>query len=115
VTSQQPTPAIATTPSTWWLYLLQCQDGRTYAGIALDVCARYKQHLDGKASKFTRANKPVGILGAQAFATRSEASKAEYALKQLSKPEKLSWAQQHRANPAIAGGHVTTECLDDVT
>jgi putative endonuclease len=28
----------------WWLYLLACNDGRTYAGIALDVAARFRLH-----------------------------------------------------------------------
>src|SRR5512145_644235 len=57
----------------WWLYLLACADGRTYAGIALDVTARFRLHAAGKASKFTRANRPLRILGAQPFADRSQA------------------------------------------
>ena len=80
----------------WWLYLLACADGRTYAGIALDVAARFRAHAAGKASKFTRANPPLKILGAQPFADRSQALQAEYALKQLEKPEKLDWAQRWR-------------------
>ena len=55
----------------WWLYLLACADGRTYAGIALDVAARFRLHAAGKASKFTRANKPLRVLGAQPFASCS--------------------------------------------
>jgi putative endonuclease len=78
----------------WWLYLLACADGRTYAGIALDVTARFRVHAAGKGSKFTRANRPVCILGAQPFADRSQAQQAEYALKCLEKPEKLDWAQR---------------------
>jgi putative endonuclease len=80
--------------ATWWLYLLACEDGRTYAGIALDVDARFRAHACGKGSKFTRANRPVKILGAQAFATKSAALKAEYALKCLKPAAKLQWAQQ---------------------
>ena len=79
---------------TWWLYLLACADGRTYAGIALDVAARFRLHAAGKASKFTRANRPVRVLGAQPFASRSLALQAEYALKQLKKPAKLRWARR---------------------
>ena len=78
----------------WWLYLLACADGRTYAGIALDVAARFRLHSSGKAAKFTRANRPLRVLGAQPFASRSEASQAEYALKQLTKPAKLRWARR---------------------
>lgn len=77
----------------WWLYLLACEDGRTYAGIAIDVDARFKAHAAGKGAKFTRANRPVRVLGAQAFPNRSDALKAEAALKKLSREEKLAWAQ----------------------
>ena len=78
---------------TWWLYLLACADGRTYAGIAVDVPARFRTHASGKGSKFTRANRPLRILGQQPFADRSQALRAEHALKRLEKPEKLRWAQ----------------------
>jgi putative endonuclease len=78
----------------WWLYLLVCRDGRTYAGIATDVAARFAVHSSGKGAKFTRSNPPVRVLGAQSFASRSEALKAEAALKKLDRPEKLVWARQ---------------------
>jgi len=78
----------------WWLYLLVCRDGRTYAGIAIDVAARFTAHSSGKGAKFTRSNPPVRVLGAQAFASRSEALKAEAALKKLDRTKKLVWARQ---------------------
>jgi putative endonuclease len=76
----------------WWLYLLVCRDGRTYAGIATDVAARFAAHSSGKGAKFTRANRPVRVLGARAFASRSEALKAEAALKKLDRTARLAWA-----------------------
>jgi putative endonuclease len=79
----------------WWVYLLECQHGRTYAGVAIDVEARFKLHASGKGAKFTRANPPLAILGAEPFASRSDAQKAEHALKQLERPEKLAWARKH--------------------
>ena len=78
----------------WWLYLLACADGRTYAGIALDVASRFRLHAAGKAAKFTRANRPLRVLGAQPFASRSLALQAEYALKCLEQPAKLQWARR---------------------
>jgi putative endonuclease len=88
-------PAISPKPaSTWWLYLLECADGRTYAGIALDVEARFTQHATGKGSKFTRANRPVRVLGMQELPTKSEALKAEFSLKQLDRDDKLEWARR---------------------
>jgi putative endonuclease len=83
----------------WWLYLLACEDGRTYAGIATDVEARFAVHSRGKGAKFTRSNRPVRVLGARAFLSKSEALKAEAALKKLTREEKLVWAQRSRADP----------------
>jgi len=81
-------------PQCWWLYLLVCRDGRTYAGIATDVASRLAVHSSGKGAKFTRSNPPVRVLGAEAFASRSEALKAEAALKKLDRIEKLAWARR---------------------
>ena len=77
----------------WWLYLLGCRDGRTYVGIALDVDERFKVHLSGKGSRFTRSNPPLQVLGARSFATKSEALKAEIALKKLDRTRRLEWAR----------------------
>lgn len=89
----------------WWVYLLLCRDGRTYAGIATDVARRFRLHQAGKGAKFTRANRPVVILGVQACADRSMALRAEHALKQMTPAGKLAWAQsaaQVSANPESA-------------
>jgi putative endonuclease len=77
----------------WWLYLLVCRDGRTYAGIATDVVARFAAHKSGKGAKFTRSNPPLRVLGVQPFASKSEALKAEAALKKLDRAKRLAWAR----------------------
>ncbi|HEY5809939.1 MAG TPA: GIY-YIG nuclease family protein [Povalibacter sp.] len=79
----------------WWLYLLACEDGRTYAGISKDVRARFELHSAGKGAKFTRSTPPLKVLGAKSFATKSDALKAEAALKRLDREEKLLWAHAH--------------------
>ena len=78
----------------WWLYLLVCRDGRTYAGIATDVAGRFAAHSRGKGAKFTRSNPPVRVLAAQVFASKSEALKAEAALKKLDRTKRLAWARK---------------------
>jgi putative endonuclease len=78
----------------WWLYLLACRDGRTYAGIAIDVAARFAVHISGKGAKFTRSNPPTHVLGARAYASKSEALKAEAALKKLNRTQRLAWARE---------------------
>lgn len=95
-----PAPDSTDRSPLWWVYLLACRDGRTYAGIALDVNARFAAHVAGKAARFTRSNKPLEILGARSFPTKSAALKAEHALKQLDRPAKLAWARRWTFSPA---------------
>lgn len=72
----------------WFLYVIECQDGSLYTGIALDVEARFTLHLEGKGAKYTRSHPPRRLLGKKKYKDRSAASKAEYAVKQLSPEEK---------------------------
>ena len=44
---------------TWFLYLLECNNGAYYAGITNDLQARFETHLAGKGARYTRANPPV--------------------------------------------------------
>ncbi len=68
----------------WFVYLIECVDGSLYTGIAVDVDARYAAHARGKGARYTRAHPPARLLARFAYADRSAASKAEYAIKQLS-------------------------------
>jgi putative endonuclease len=87
------TAAIASADSTgtWWLYVLECQDGVLYTGIAKDVEARFEAHVKGTGAIFTRLNRPVRILSKVIMATKGEALRAEYAFKQVSRADKLQW------------------------
>lgn len=76
---------------TWCLYLIECKGGALYAGITNRLAARFAAHLAGKGARFTRANPPIRILDARPFAGRSEASKAEWTIKQLPRGKKLAF------------------------
>jgi putative endonuclease len=76
---------------TWWLYVLECRGGVLYTGIAKDVEARFAAHVKGAGAKFTRLNRPLRILARVSMTTRGEALRAEYALKQASRADKLRW------------------------
>lgn len=78
----------------YWLYLLECRDGSYYAGIALDVQKRFEQHLAGKGAAYTRSRPPVRVLACRRFPGRSEALKAEYAVKQLPKSRKQGFFKE---------------------
>lgn len=72
----------------WFLYLIECQDGSIYTGITVDVDARYAAHAKGKGARYMRSHPPKRLLKVFEYINRSEASKAEYAIKQLSPAEK---------------------------
>jgi putative endonuclease len=76
---------------TWWLYVLECQGGVLYTGIAKDVDARFAAHLAGTGAIFTRLNPPLRILAKATMPSRSAALRAEYAFKQASRADKLQW------------------------
>ena len=78
---------------TWWVYMISCRGGKIYTGTAIDPEARYEAHRAGKGAAFTRANPPVALLRCVPFGSRSEACRAEAALKKISRGEKLSWAR----------------------
>ena len=75
----------------YFLYLLECRGGRLYAGIAVDVEARFKKHLLGNGAKFTRAWPPLRILESRPCGSRSEALRAEIALKRLPRSKKRAY------------------------
>lgn len=78
---------------TWWVYMISCRGGKIYTGTAIDPEARYDAHRAGKGAAFTRANPPVALLRSVSFENRSEACRAEAALKKLSRDGKLAWAR----------------------
>lgn len=74
--------------SCWFLYLIECRDGSLYAGIATDVERRYAEHAAGSGARYTRSHPPSRLLGWCPYPDRSQASRAEYHLKQLTPARK---------------------------
>jgi putative endonuclease len=71
-------------PACWFVYILECRDGSLYTGIAIDVARRYAMHVAGKGARYTRAHPPARVLATFPHPDRAAASRAEYAIKQLS-------------------------------
>jgi putative endonuclease len=91
-------------PTPYWLYLLECESGSYYAGIAVDVEERFFSHVFGRGARYTRANPPVRVLAALPYESKGLALKAEYALKQLPRGEKLAFfTRQARLAPSPPG------------
>jgi len=85
----------------WFLYLLECDDGSVYTGIAVDVDARFAQHANGTGARYTRSRKPVQVLASFELADRAVASRAEYWVKRLTPPQKRALAAGTRTLESV--------------
>jgi putative endonuclease len=68
----------------WFVYVIECCDGSLYTGIAVDVAERFAKHAAGKGGRYTRSHPPLRVLAQWPCADRSEATRAELAIKRLS-------------------------------
>lgn len=73
---------------TWFVYLIECEGNSIYTGITTDVAGRYAAHVAGKGAKYTRSRPPRRLLCSFPAADRSDASRLEYWIKQLSPAQK---------------------------
>lgn len=72
-----------------YTYILKCKDGTLYTGWTNDLERRLEAHNSGKGAKYTKTRRPVTLAYYEAFETKQQAMKREYAIKQLRKEEKL--------------------------
>lgn len=74
-----------------YTYIVQCADGTLYAGWTNCLQKRLKAHNEGKAgAKYTRSKRPVKLVYYEGFETKEEAMRREYAIKQLTRKQKLN-------------------------
>lgn len=78
----------------WFIYLLECKNGRLYTGITPDLAVRFRKHCTGKGAMFTRLNAPQRMIAANPCMNRSEASKLERTIKNLTPDQKRFMAAQ---------------------
>lgn len=83
----------------YFLYLLRCEGGVIYTGVAADFEKRLAEHLgkSGKGAKFTRARKPLAVGAVFDVKTRRIALKLEYRVKRLTHADK----EKILADPAL--------------
>ena len=74
----------------YYAYIMLCEDNSLYTGISLDIQERFKTHLQGKGSKYTRSHKPIRIVYSELYKNKSDAAKREYQIKGWSRIKKLN-------------------------
>lgn len=72
-----------------YVYIVECSDGTLYTGWTNNLEKRVKDHNEGKGAKYTKARRPVSLVYYEEFESKEEAMKREYAIKQMSRSEKL--------------------------
>lgn len=75
----------------YFTYILRCADGTLYTGITTDLERRVWEHDsdDRKWAKYTRIRRPVELVYSEKHASRSEACKREYEIKQMTRERKI--------------------------
>lgn len=93
----------------WFVYILECVNGRLYTGITIDIERRFKEHKAGRGAMFTRLNRPRHMIGATVCLDRSEASRLEAHIKTLSAEKKrimaAAWRRIYVLPASIAAAH----------
>ncbi len=69
--------------SPWHVYIVHCNDGSLYTGIAKELDARIAQHNLGAGAKYTRSRQPVRLVYTEQAADRSAALKREMEIKRM--------------------------------
>ncbi len=73
----------------WIVYMIECEDRSLYTGITTDLAKRFDRHRSAKGAKFFNSRRAVKLVYAETGFDRSGASKREYAIKQMTRAEKL--------------------------
>lgn len=83
-----------TMEGTAYTYIVGCGDGSLYTGWTNHLEERIVNHNNGKGAKYTRARLPVHLVYYEVFATKQEAMQREWAIKQLTRKDKLLLIEQ---------------------
>ena len=74
----------------WYLYVVECADGTLYTGITTNINRRLNEHNYGsRSAKYTRSRRPVKLRYTKEYKNQSQASRAEYKFKKLTRKRKL--------------------------
>lgn len=78
--------------------MIQCKDNTLYTGYTNNVKERFRKHQSGKGAKYTRGRGPLELVYTEEFATKETAMSREYALKRLTREEKLQLIKEFKMN-----------------
>lgn len=74
----------------WLVYMVECDDGSLYTGITNNLERRLQAHRSGRGAKYFLMRRFKCLAYTEQGYNRVAAARREYAIKQLSRPEKLA-------------------------
>lgn len=72
----------------YFVYIIECKDGKYYTGYTTDLKRRMAQHKNGTGAKFTRGFGFKKLIYHEIHSTKSHAMKREAEIKKLTREEK---------------------------
>lgn len=72
-----------------YTYIVRCKDNSLYCGWTNNLEKRIESHNAGTGAKYTKSRRPVELVYFETFDTKEEAMSREYAIKQLTRVEKM--------------------------
>lgn len=84
----------------FFVYIVECNDGTYYTGYTTDVPARVAAHngegkgKDTSGAKYTRGRRPVVLRYSEALPDKPAAMRREWEIKQLARQEKQALITQ---------------------
>ena len=79
----------------YFVYILECNDGSLYTGITTNIAKRLDEHnTKNTGAKYTKVRRPVKLVYQEVSENRSTASKREYAIKKFTRLKKLQLIEE---------------------
>ena len=90
--------------SIWFCYMVRCNDGSFYVGIAIDVEDRVKRHNWGVGPDYTAKRRPVKLIWQERCGSSEAARAREKEIKGWSRKKKIErLLLDERVNPSPKG------------
>lgn len=76
--------------TSYFVYILRCNDGTLYTGITTDLERRVSEHNNSLlGARYTQGRRPVTLVYSKRCKNRGEGTKEEASLKKLTRKAKL--------------------------
>lgn len=91
----------------WSLYILECQDGSFYTGIARDPFKRFEAHCRGKGAAYTRMHPPRALRLVERVGSRGDALRREWQVKHWTRAAKVRFINDRSRRSLLLSPRLT--------